>query len=374
MTARVAAPAAFGRVAVDVGAARTRPAGVGIYIVELIRGLDTIAPGQFVRIGVRGDGPLADGPVADGETRLDDRRHLYWLQRRADGDARAAGCGLVHYTNALAPLRGRLPFVLTIQDCSLIRMPGGHPRTRLPAIPFMIASARAAHTIIVPSEATRRELRRLLRIPDDRIVTIPYAARASAVQPVAGEVVGALGLGTHPYILTIGTIEPRKNHRRLLEAFERISTTDANLRLVVAGAWGWHANDFRRALAASPVRDRVIVTGYRTDAEVATLLSRCAVMAYPSIYEGFGLPVVEAMAVGAPVMTSRTSSLPEAAGGAAVLVDPFDVGSIADGLLDAMARREELSAAGRARVAGRTWLDVASETAEVYRRAGSVSG
>ena len=117
------------------------------------------------------------------------------------------------------------------------------------------------------------------------------------------------------------------------------------------------------------MRDRVVVAGHRSDEEVVALLRHCAVMAYPSTYEGFGLPVVEAMAAGVPVVTSRASSLPEAAGGAAVLVDPSDIGSIARGIADAVDQREALIEAGLARVAGRTWLDVAQETIEVYGRA-----
>jgi alpha-1,3-rhamnosyl/mannosyltransferase len=262
-----------------------------------------------------------------------------------------------------------LPFVLTIQDLSLIRMAGSHPRLRLAAIPLIVASARAARLIIVPSDATRDELRRLLRIPDGRVVTIPLAARMPAAKSADRKVLDDVGVRTGAYILAVGTIEPRKNHGRLLAAFERVATTNPDLRLVVTGAWGWRSDGFRRALAASPLRDQVVLTGHRTDAELATLLNDCAVMAYPSTYEGFGLPVVEAMAAGIPVVTSRISSLPEAAGGAAVLVDPYDVGSIADGLVEAMSRREELSVAGRTRVAGRTWLDVARETLAVYERA-----
>ena len=117
------------------------------------------------------------------------------------------------------------------------------------------------------------------------------------------------------------------------------------------------------------MRDRVIVTGRRSDAAIGALLGSCAVLAYPSVYEGFGLPIIEAMAAGAPVVTSRTSSMIEVAGGAAVLVDPLDPESIADGMLDALRRRNELATAGLARVAGRTWLDVARETLSVYDRA-----
>ncbi|MEP7082421.1 MAG: glycosyltransferase family 1 protein, partial [Chloroflexota bacterium] len=209
----------------------------------------------------------------------------------------------------------------------------------------------------------------LLRVRTEKIVVIPHAARAGSLAEPDDRVLAALGVEPGRYVLSLGTIEPRKNHLRLLAAFERIAESDPDLMLVLAGGPGWRGARFGRALAASPARNRVVVAGRQPDRAVAALLASCAVMAYPSLYEGFGLPIVEAMAAGAPVVTSSRSSMPEVAGGAAVLVDPMDVGSIADGILEAFGRREELIAAGRARAAARTWLDVGRETLATYDRA-----
>ena len=200
---------------------------------------------------------------------------------------------------------------------------------------------------------------------------MPLAARLPVGVPVDGQTAPLLqGLGIEPgrFVLSLGTIEPRKNYTRLLSAFERLVGADPGLRLSSWGA-GSGFGGFRRALDRSPIRDRVVLAGPLADAYVAGLLRSCAVMAYPSLYEGFGLPVLEAMAAGAPVVTSAASALPETAGGAAVLVDPSDVGSIASGLADAMARADELCAAGLVRAGSRTWLDVGLETLDVYRRA-----
>jgi glycosyltransferase involved in cell wall biosynthesis len=353
---------ATGRVAVDVGPVDARPTGVSVYVSELVQALETLVPGRIVRIGEpSGSNPRLRGP-----------RHLAWLQSSADLDARGADCSLVHYTNGVAPLRTRTPFVLTILDLSLLRRPRDHPLGRLALAPVIVSAARRAQLIIVPSQATRQEVRRLLHRSSESIVVVPLAARSSVVVQAAGPtapLLDTLGIAPGRFVLSLGTIEPRKNHTRLLAAFERLAGADPGLRLVFVGRWGWGSGGFRRALDASPVRDRVVLAGHLPDSDVARLLRSSAVMAYPSLYEGFGLPVLEAMAAGVPVVTSATSSLPETAGGAAVLVDPYDVASIAAGLADAMARPDALIAAGLARAGARTWLDVGRETLDVYRRA-----
>lgn len=354
------------RIGLDVGPARTPTAGVSVYVTELARAMDQLAPGRISRLGLRPDGPLAedatDGPVSH----LGNRGYLAWLVASAERQARAGGCDLVHFTNGVAPLRTRLPFAVTIHDLGLIRRPSHHPFARLARVPFTILAARRARLVIAPSTATADEVRRLLHVPRSRLIVIPHAARLLVSAPRDRAVLGRLGLAPGRYVLSLGTIEPRKNGVGLLAAFEMLARDDEDLRLVFAGGRGWRDGAFRRAVAASPVLDRIVVSGPLPDGEVAALLEACAVMAYPSFHEGFGLPVLEAMAAGAPVVTSDISSLPEVAGGAAVLVDPGDIGSIGAGIRTAMDRRDELRRAGRERVAGRTWLDVGRETLAAY--------
>lgn len=342
--------------------------------MELAAALYALAPGRVARLGARSDGPLAGrngtaGGAATQASPQGSRGYLAWLQTSAERDGRAAGCSLIHYTNAVAPLRTSLPFVVTIHDLALLRRPSQHPVARLGRVPFTIQAARQARLVITPSEATADDVRRLLHVPRSRLAVIPDAARALVVRPGDRMVLDRFGLAVGRYILALGTIEPRKNGVSLLAAFERLAPEDPTLRLVFTGGAGWRDGAFRRALAASSVRDRVVLTGHLPDGELAALLGACAVMAYPSFYEGFGLPILEAMAAGAPVVTSRVSSMPEVAGGAAVLVDPTDVGSIAAGIREAIARRDELGKAGWARAASRTWLDVGRETLAAYDRA-----
>jgi glycosyltransferase involved in cell wall biosynthesis len=145
-----------------------------------------------------------------------------------------------------------------------------------------------------------------------------------------------------------------------------VATERPELRLVLVGAEGWRGRGLQRAIAASPVGHRIIRAGYLSEAELAALISGAEVFAYVSLYEGFGLPVVEAMRLGVPVVTSAVSSLPEVASGAAVLVDPHDPTDIARGLREAIARRPDLIAAGRQRSSARDWIDVADETLDLY--------
>ncbi len=370
------------RVAFDAAPARREPTGVGVYVRDLATALIAREPEGIRLIGVRPDGPLAAAghAVADA-TWLAGGGHQRWLLGRARRDVAHVGAHLAHFTNAVAPIRPGRPFVLTIQDLSLLRYPQFHPPLRVVAAPLLVLSARRAAAVIVPSDATRRELRRLLHISGRRVVVVPHAGSTHIGGIGAGDPPGAieearaeLGLGEDPYVLSVSTLEPRKNHARLLEAFELLAIRDPSVRLVLVGDPGWRGEALRRSLLASPVADRVHVAGYVTPERLSTLLAGAAVFAYVSLYEGFGLPILDAMRAGVPVVTSATSSMPEVAGGAAILVDPLDPVAISAGLEDALHRRESLVAGGVLRASGRSWSDVASETWDVYRWAAGRDG
>jgi glycosyltransferase involved in cell wall biosynthesis len=210
---------------------------------------------------------------------------------------------------------------------------------------------------------------RWLRVPVERMHVIEHAPPSGAPavsQNRADDLLRGRGIDRGGYLLSIATLEPRKNTTRLIRAFERISDERPHLRLVLAGGRGWHTDRIDRAIRTSRARDRIVVTGYVTEEEHAALLGGCALFAYPSLYEGYGLPVIEAMQAGAPVLTSSVSSLPEAAGGAAVLVDPLRVDDMARGLREALDREAELRAAGRERAAKLSWDRAAAETLAVY--------
>lgn len=355
-------------VAYDAGPAQPRPSGVGVYVRELARELIALADGQnFVLIGARRDGPLADA----ARTVMRGDRHQSWVQRHANQDVLSVGASLVHYTNAVAPLRSVRPFVLTIQDLSLLRYPHYHPNLRLLAVPVMTWAAHRARVVIVPSRATADELRRLLRVPTRRIAITELApAPAGAMDDSAfPAVLARFGLERGAYVVSTATLEPRKNIVRLVAAFEQLVARDRQLRLVLIGATGWRASRIEQRLAASPVADRIVRTGFVSDVERTALIHGSAAFVYVSLYEGYGLPIVEAMDAGAPVVTSNVSSMPEAAGGAAVLVDPRDPTAIARGIAQATRDRETLIEAGRQRAARLSWTRTAEATRAVYEQA-----
>ena len=360
-------------VAFDAAPARRDPTGVGVYVRDLATALITRDPRSIALIGVRPDGPLAEAAARSHRTTFNQAGgHQRWLMVRARRDAATVDCDLVHFTNAAAPLRPGRPYVLTVQDLSLLRYPRFHPPLRVATAPLMIVAARRAAAVIVPSEATRSEVRRLLHMSGRRVVVVPHAASTHiptghADPGVLALARSGLGLGSDPYVLSVSTLEPRKNHVRLVEAFERLVARQPAIRLVLVGGPGWLGRGLRESVLASPVADRIHVAGYVSQEHLAALMAGATVFSYVSLYEGFGLPILDAMRAGVPVVTSATSSMPEVAGGAAVLVDPYDPGAIALGLDEAIRRHGDLVAAGVSRAAERCWGDVAAETWDVYR-------
>ena len=356
-----------GTVAYDAGPAKAKPSGVGVYVRELaIALLGKRRDHEIVLIGAREDGPLAHS----ASTVMRGARHQLWIQLHANADVRRVGADLVHYTNAVAPLHSVKPFVLTIQDLSLLRYPHYHPKLRLAAVPAMAWAAKRARAILVPSRATADELHRLLRVPTRRIVVTELAPAPGAHDDLvdAAGLLARFGLERGRYVVSTATLEPRKNIVRLVDAFEQLIAGDPGLRLVLIGAVGWGASEIERRLTASPVADSIVRTGFVSDGERTALVEASAAFAYVSLYEGYGLPIIEAMAAGAPVVTSNLSSMPEAAGGAAVLVDPLDPREIAAGIEAAIAQREQLVEAGRRRAARVSWERTAEATSAVYQQ------
>lgn len=288
---------------------------------------------------------------------------------------------VVHSTTFCVPRFRLRPkrLVVTIYDLSFIT----HPKLHLPAnVAHCLAGTRLAiehaDAIIVISEHTRRDLVERLAAPAERITVTPLApdpglARVTDPRRLAA-VRKRYGLPGH-FVLFLGALEPRKNLPRLLEAYAALPAgLRRDVKVVVAGMSGWLNDSIRARVAELGLDKSVHFAGYVAADDLGALYSLATVLAYPSLYEGFGLPVLEAMACGTPVLTSNVSSLPEVAGDAAVLVDPADAGSIAAGLrrlLDNPSLRGELAARGIAQAARFSWDRCARQTLDVYRRLAS---
>jgi glycosyltransferase involved in cell wall biosynthesis len=285
-----------------------------------------------------------------GRTRLATLvRDVYWYPLALPRAARKRRVDILHCPTFRAPLSTAMPLVVTVHDLAVLRHPGmfnqwSRHYSRL-AVPRV---AQAARLVIAVSEFTRRELVELLRVPEERIRVIPNAV-AAPFAPEGPRVEG-------DYVLAVGTLEPRKNLARVVEAAKQIG---AELRVVGARGWG--------TVGVNGAGVRWL--GFVDDDELAALYRGARAVAYPSLYEGFGIPVLEAMACGAPVVTSAGGATEEVAGNAAVLVDPRDTTAIATGIEEAAARASELREKGLARAREYSWDDVARRTRAVYEEA-----
>jgi alpha-1,3-rhamnosyl/mannosyltransferase len=255
----------------------------------------------------------------------------------------SARLDVLHCTTFRAPISPRAPLVVTVHDLALLRHPSAFPRWhRTTGALTLRGGVPAADAIVAESAFTRDELYALLDVPEERIRVVP-----NGVDPVF-TTDGPSGEGD--YVLAVGTLEPRKNLAAAVEA-SRL----AGVELRVAGAAGWGD-----VAAAGWV-------GEPSDEELAALMRGARCLVYPSLYEGFGIPVLEAMACGTPVVTSRGGATEEVAGGAAVLVDPRDPASIAAGIEEAVRRRDSLVEIGRARASMFTWRRAADLVEDLWR-------
>jgi glycosyltransferase involved in cell wall biosynthesis len=255
---------------------------------------------------------------------------------------------VLHCPTFRAPIRSKAPLVVTVHDLAVFRYPHAFRRWSRTYGPLVVPRVlRAAARVIAVSEFTRRELVDALEIPPDKIRVIPNAVE----EVFTREGPSADG----DYVLAVGTLEPRKNLQRIATAVQR-----AGLELRVVGAHGWGNVD----VPGNGVR----WLGEVHDDELARLYRGARCFAYASLYEGFGIPVLEAMACGTPVVTSRGGGTEEVADGAAVLVDPLDPADIASGIERAVLKRDELVRRGLERArAFSSWSAVADATVEVYR-------
>ena len=358
--------------------------GVGHYTFELARALALLAPSdQFELVA---PSPFPDSIIENIRLNCPDNlravnaepssiRRRRWWAVGLPLYLRKASLDLFHGTNYEVPLWSKRRSVLTIHDLSNLLHADTHKadlarraRQRLPVM------ARSASMIITATECVRREISEHLRVKADRVRVTPFAPRSGfQAMPAAqaNQTKQRLGIEDE-FILFVGTVEPRKNLLTLVRAFEQVPRqTSRRPQLVVVGAEGWLMDELFAFIKESSISDRLLLTGYLDDDDLRALYSSCTVFVYPSIYEGFGLPPLEAMACGAPVIASNIATFQETLGSAAQLIEPNDVEALARSIveiLDDEDRRRALSRRGLEQAAKFSWERTAQLTLEVYRR------
>ncbi len=309
------------------------------------------------------------------------------------------GYDLLHVTYSAPPLCP-CPTVVTIHDISFEHYPQFFsPRDRLILKTLVPLSARRARRIITVSEHAKREIMACYNIAADKI-GVTYEAAGEQYRPIIDPVAlqavrTKYGIPNGPFILALGNLQPRKNIRRLVEAFARVVNSEqttvkngqsfqnadhcslptVHCSLVIAGKAQWRESEIFQAVRNRGLEDAVILPGYVDDADLPALYSAATVFVYPSLYEGFGLPPLEAMACGTPVISSNAASLPEVVSDAALTIDPTDIDALAQALVEVLSspeRQEDLRQRGLRRVAQFSWDRCATETLSVYREALSV--
>ena len=353
-----------------------RSAGVHQYIYHLLRHLGQADGGLHYTV-LLGEGALPPNhSLATLRSRWPTDRvaaRVLWEQLAQPRILRQIEADLAHGLAFVAPLFAPCPTVITIHDLSFIHFPSlFRPANRLYLAMLTRLSARRARRLIAVSHYTAAETTRLLGVETERIDVV-YHGVEPAFHPLPAAEIAAFrqrkGLPER-FVLFVGTLEPRKNLERLVEAFARVR--DERARLVLAGGKGWLYDELFARVEALNLSEEVIFPGYVPEGELPLWYNAATVLAYPSLYEGFGLPVLEAQACGTPVLTSNASSLPEAAGDAALTVDPYDAEALAvelNRLLTETSLRNELRERGLAHARQFSWPRTAQETARVYRRA-----
>lgn len=361
-----------------------RRAGVSQYTEQIVRHLMASLPRSDDTLTVfAGPSVPPDGYVPDGVRWVSSRLptghapgRILWEQSIAPVVAARTGLDVLFCPVNVVPLACPVPSVVTVHDLAFLAYPEAfHAAKRRYLTAMTRLSVHRARRVIAVSAHTRDDLTRHFGVCSARIAVIPNAADdryGPADDPAVVTRFKAEHNLPERFILFVGTLEPRKNLRRLIEAFALLGDAEADVTLVIVGASGWLTSDIAPLVQSRGLSDRTIFTGYVPDVDLPRWYQAATVFCYPSLYEGFGLPVLEALACGTPVITARTSSLPDVTGDAACLIDPSDVQDIAHALRSLLAdeaRRQEMSEAGIARSRLYSWERTAAATLDVIRGA-----
>lgn len=345
--------------------------GTGTYTRQLLAALWDLAPGLDAFAAWPPDEPLPGGPLERYLLRRAGGAGRVWYEQWGyRADYRRVGARAVHYPASVGALRPVGPMIVTVHDLAFLHHPEWFPRSRALYLRQAVAcSVRAAARVIADSQATARDLDAHLGVKSAAVAHLGVSPHFAPQPPQRIAAARARYCLPERYFLYVGTIEPRKNLARLVRAWSAV-TRDAGVDLVVAGRDGWRSGAFHAEVAATSHRGRIHQPGFIEAEDLPAILSGATAFVWPSLWEGFGLPPLEAMACGVPVLTSNVSSLPEVVGDAAMTVDPEDEAAMAEGLLTLATDadlRARIAAAGLERAAAFTWRRTAEAVLAVYR-------
>ncbi len=373
------------RIALDYTAGIRQGAGIGQYVRSLVHAMleqDTTDQYTLLTSGrATEEHPFPAAENVQGRSILIPDRYLnilwYRLHVPLNANYFTGAVDIYHGLDfVLPPLSNKIRKVVTVYDLAFLE----HPETAVPSLAAYLnkvvpEAVKRADIVAAISQTTKEALIKHYNAPAEKITVIPCGAgpqyRRVTDQALLDETRNRFGL-TQPFILSVGTLEPRKNHLGLIRAFaEVLQAYHSPVVLAIAGGKGWMYEETQRVVAELKLENRVRFLGRVSESELIALYSMADIFAFPSFFEGFGIPPLEAMACGAPVITSNTSSLPEAAGDAALLVNPYDISAIAQALtrlLEDETLRAELRQKGYKQVQRYTWTGAAAKMLAVYQQ------
>lgn len=375
-------------IGIDVSAAVNQRAGIGRYARELVRELLRIDDQNIFRLfSFYGDETAFFREVGRGKNVELESKHypgrffrLMLLALYKSGispDFLVGSVDVFHSPDHVFPACKKIPTVLTIHDLAFLLYPENYTRINRAYLSAMVPqSVKQAASIIAVSKQTKEDLVRMVGVPEERISVI-YNGIESNFRPMTRDECEATwqkySLPKGGYLLYVGTLEPRKNIAGLIRAYAKIQKNPGiSQRLVICGGLGWLYRELFGLVNELGLRKEIIFTGHVPNKDLPAIYCGAELLVYPSIYEGFGLPVLEAMACGTPVITSNVSSLPEVAGDAALLISPNDVEELTEAinrLLSDSELRKEFAKRGLERAKLFSWEKTARETLQVYKAA-----